>query len=158
MSETILTASSLRRCVRGWTSGWTGTVLSSRGYGRVSAKLAGNPMSCIATCSSTCRWSSRAGQEAASGRKGDFASREAARSRRVQTSDVIKLVIHDNPDGKYLIKGGGPKIWKRFGLRKKDRRSQGLICGKRCGVTENVGLAARKRWREQQNSMDRKAA
>ena len=71
---------------------------------------------------------------------------------------VIKLVIHDNPDGKYLIKGGGPKIWKRFGLRKKDRRLQGLLCGKRCGVTENVGLAARKRWREQQNSMERKAA
>jgi hypothetical protein len=25
---------------------------------------------------------------------------------------VIKLVIHENPDGKYLIKGGGPKVWK----------------------------------------------
>jgi hypothetical protein len=38
----------------------------------------------------------------------------------------MKLVIHDNPDGKYLIKGGGPKVWKRFRLRKERRRSQGL--------------------------------
>ena len=27
---------------------------------------------------------------------------------------ATKLVIQDNPDGKYLIKGGGPKIWKRL--------------------------------------------
>jgi hypothetical protein len=31
-------------------------------------------------------------------------------------ADVIKLVIHDNPDGKYLIKGGGHKVWKLFGV------------------------------------------
>jgi hypothetical protein len=49
--------------------------------------------------------------------------------------EVIKLVIHDNPDGKYLIKGGGPQIWKRFGLRKEHRRWQGIIHGKRCGTT-----------------------
>jgi hypothetical protein len=29
--------------------------------------------------------------------------------------EVIKLVIHDYPDGKYLIKGCGPKVWKRTG-------------------------------------------
>ena len=32
---------------------------------------------------------------------------------------VIKLVIHNKPpypDGKYLIKGGGPRVWKRFNL------------------------------------------
>jgi hypothetical protein len=59
---------------------------------------------------------------------------------------VIKLVIHDKPpypDGKYLIKGGGPKVWKRFNLRKEHRRLQGLIHGKRCGTTENIGKAAR---------------
>jgi hypothetical protein len=59
--------------------------------------------------------------------------------------EVLKLVIHDNPDGKYLIKGGGPKVWKRFGLRKDHRRFQGIIHGKRCGTTENIGSAARAR-------------
>jgi hypothetical protein len=58
---------------------------------------------------------------------------------------VIKLVIHDNPDGKYLIKGGGPKVWKRFRLSKEHRRLQGLIFGKRCGTTENIGPATRRR-------------
>jgi hypothetical protein len=27
---------------------------------------------------------------------------------------VAKIVIHPNPDGKYLIKGGGPKVWKNL--------------------------------------------
>jgi hypothetical protein len=57
---------------------------------------------------------------------------------------VIKLVIHDNPDGKYLIKGGGPKVWKRFNLRKEHRRLQGIIHGKRCGTTQNIGRASRR--------------
>jgi hypothetical protein len=59
--------------------------------------------------------------------------------------EVIKLVIHDNPDGKYLIKGVGPEVWKSFCLRKEHRRSQGIIQGKRCGTTENIGPAARRR-------------
>jgi hypothetical protein len=58
---------------------------------------------------------------------------------------VIKLVIHENPDGKYLIKGGGTMVWRQFGLRKEHRRLQGVIHDKRCGVTENIGAAARKR-------------
>ena len=57
---------------------------------------------------------------------------------------VIKIVIHHSPDGKYLIKGGGPKVWKRFNLRKEHRRSQGIIHGKRCGTTQNIGPAARR--------------
>jgi hypothetical protein len=60
---------------------------------------------------------------------------------------VIKLVVHDTPpypDGKYLIKGGGLKVWKQFGVRNEHRRLQGLIHGKRCGTTENIGPAARK--------------
>jgi hypothetical protein len=56
---------------------------------------------------------------------------------------VIKLVIHQNPDGKYLIKGGGPNVWQKFGLRKEHRRLQGFIHGKRCGVTQNISLTAR---------------
>ena len=65
--------------------------------------------------------------------------------------NAIDLRLHDNPDGKYLIKGGGPKVWKRFGLRKQHRRVQGLIFGKRCGTTENIGPAARSAKRSQQH-------
>jgi len=58
---------------------------------------------------------------------------------------VIKLVIHDDPDGKYLIKGGGLKVWKLFNLRNEHRRLQGIIHGKRCGTTQNIGPVARRR-------------
>jgi hypothetical protein len=71
--------------------------------------------------------------------------------RGISDERVIKLVIHQNPDGKYLVKGGGPKIWKKFGLRKEHRRLQGFIYGKRCGTTENIGPAARKRWRKRRD-------
>jgi hypothetical protein len=63
---------------------------------------------------------------------------------------VIDLTIWPYPDGKYLIKGGGPKVWRRFRLRKEHRRMQGLIFGKRCGATENIGQAARTRWKRHQ--------
>jgi hypothetical protein len=66
--------------------------------------------------------------------------------------NVIKVVIHDNPDGKYLIKGGGPEVWEFFRVRKEDRNSQGIIHGKRCGSTENIGPAARGRWKDAQGS------
>src|SRR5262245_35142416 len=58
---------------------------------------------------------------------------------------AIDLKVWPDPDGKYLVKGGGPEIWKRFGLRKEHRRLQGVIYGKRCGVTENIGALARRR-------------
>ena len=77
---------------------------------------------------------------------------EAAISRLVQLhargmthERAIDLRIHSNPDGKYLIKGGGPKVWKLFRLRNEHRRLQGLIHGKRCGTTENIGARARRR-------------
>jgi hypothetical protein len=54
-------------------------------------------------------------------------------------------------DGLYLLKGGGPKVWKLFphspwqnGIRKDWRRPQGLIFGKRCGTTQNLGPAPRR--------------
>jgi hypothetical protein len=62
---------------------------------------------------------------------------------------IFMLVIHDKPpypDGKYLIKGGGREVWKRFRLRKEHRRLQGIIHGKRCGTTENIEPAERVRW------------
>jgi hypothetical protein len=47
-------------------------------------------------------------------------------------------------DGLYLLKGGGPKVWKLFPrIRKEWRKPQGIIFGKRCGTTQNIGPAAR---------------
>ena len=58
---------------------------------------------------------------------------------------AIDLAIWPDPDGKYLVEGGGPKIWTNFRLRKEHRRLQGTIHGKRSGTTENIGPAARGR-------------
>jgi hypothetical protein len=46
----------------------------------------------------------------------------------------------------YLIKGGDRRVWDRFNIRKEWRKSQGIVHGKRCGTTENIGKAARNRW------------
>lgn len=62
---------------------------------------------------------------------------------------AMDLRLHDkppSPDGKYRLKGGGPKVWKVFRLRKDHRRLQGIIHGKRCGTTENIGAAERVSW------------
>jgi hypothetical protein len=64
---------------------------------------------------------------------------------------AVDLRIHSNPDGRYLIKGGGRDVWNRFNIRTEHRRLQGTIHGKRCGTTENIGLAERRRWKEQQD-------
>ena len=49
---------------------------------------------------------------------------------------AVRLTIWPDPDGLYLIKGGGPKVWKRFPrIRKEWRKPQGIIHGKRCGTT-----------------------
>src|SRR5262249_34077196 len=59
---------------------------------------------------------------------------------------AVKLVIWPDPDGLYLIKGGGPLVWKQFPRIRKDwRASQGIIRGKRCGVSESLGPATRLR-------------
>jgi hypothetical protein len=59
---------------------------------------------------------------------------------------AVKLVIHADPDGLYLIKGGGPDVWKQFPRIRKDwREGQGVIHGKRCGVSQNLAPAARGR-------------
>jgi hypothetical protein len=60
---------------------------------------------------------------------------------------AVKLVLHPDPDGLYLIKGGDCRVWDQFNIRKEWRKSQGIIRGKRCGTTENIGRAARNRWR-----------
>ena len=48
---------------------------------------------------------------------------------------AIRLVIWPDPDGLYLIKGGGPLVWKQFPRIRKDWRTpQGLIHGKRLSI------------------------
>jgi len=58
---------------------------------------------------------------------------------------TLKLTFPANPNGVYLIKGGAPDVWRKFGVPAMWRGPQGVIIGKRCGTTENIGPAARKR-------------
>jgi len=59
---------------------------------------------------------------------------------------AVSLVIWPDPDGLYLIKGGGRKVWAQFPRIRRDwRTSQGIIHGKRAGTTQNIGPAARRR-------------
>ena len=60
---------------------------------------------------------------------------------------AVKLIIHPDPDGLYLIKGGDQEVWDHFNIKKEWRKSQGIIQGKRCGTTENIGRASHNRWR-----------
>jgi hypothetical protein len=59
---------------------------------------------------------------------------------------TIQLTLPNNPDGKYFLKGGTLAVWEAFGLPHKWRSKlgEGLIAGKRCGVTQNIGPAARR--------------
>ena len=45
------------------------------------------------------------------------------------TKYAVKLKIWRDPDGLYLLKGGGPEVWKRFRIKKKWREAQGIIHG-----------------------------
>jgi hypothetical protein len=60
---------------------------------------------------------------------------------------TIELTFPYNPDGKYFLKGGTPAVWGAFGLPNKWRSKlgEGVIEGKRCGVTQSIGFAARSR-------------
>jgi hypothetical protein len=60
---------------------------------------------------------------------------------------TIELTFPANPDGKYLLKGGTPAVWEAFSLPDKwrSRLGEGVIHGKRCGVTQNISAAARQR-------------
>jgi hypothetical protein len=58
---------------------------------------------------------------------------------------TIELTFPANPDGKYLVKGGTRAVWEEFRspLKWRSELGEGLIEGKRCGVTQNLGPAAR---------------
>jgi hypothetical protein len=60
---------------------------------------------------------------------------------------TIELTFPANPDGKYLLKGGTRSVWEQFSLPKnwRSKLGEGLIEGKRCGLTQNIGPAARER-------------
>lgn len=71
---------------------------------------------------------------------------------------TLKLTFPGNPNGVYLLKGGGPDVWRKFGVPRCWRKPQGLIDGKRCGTTENIGPAAQRRWEEAREHSNREAA
>lgn len=68
-------------------------------------------------------------------------------ARQILDDRTIELTFPSNPDGKYLLKGGTPVVWNAFNLPDKWRSKlgEGLIEGKRCGLTQNIGAAARER-------------
>jgi hypothetical protein len=66
-------------------------------------------------------------------------------AREIIDDRTIELTFPANPDGKYFLKGGTRAVWDEFQLPSKWRSKlgEGLIEGKRCGVTQNLGPAAR---------------
>jgi hypothetical protein len=59
---------------------------------------------------------------------------------------AVNLMIWPDPDGLYLVKGGGRNVWKLFPrIRKTWRIGQGVVHGKRCGTSQNIGQAAREK-------------
>lgn len=57
---------------------------------------------------------------------------------------TLKLTFPNNPNGVYLLKGGEPEVWHEFDVPRCWRKPQGVIEGKRCGTTENIGASARR--------------
>ena len=56
----------------------------------------------------------------------------------IWSEHAVKLKVWLDPDGLYLLKGGGPEVWRLFRIKKKWREAQGVIQGKRCGVTQKI--------------------
>ena len=47
---------------------------------------------------------------------------------------AVKITVHPDPDGLYLLKGGDRQVWDHFNIKKEWRKSQGIVHGKRCGI------------------------
>jgi len=59
---------------------------------------------------------------------------------------TVDLKLHTNGDVRYLLKGGTPEVWSKYRVKRKWHQPQGIIFGKRCGTTQNIGPQARERW------------
>jgi len=59
---------------------------------------------------------------------------------------TVDLKLHTNGDVRYLLKGGTPEVWRKYSVKRKWRRRQGVCLGKRCGTTQNIGPKERERW------------
>jgi hypothetical protein len=68
---------------------------------------------------------------------------------------TVQFTFPANPDGKYFLKGGTAAVWEKFRLPSKWRSKlgEGLIDGKRCGITQNIGPLARERRRAARESL-----
>jgi hypothetical protein len=68
-------------------------------------------------------------------------------ARQIIDDRTIEFTFPANPDGKYLLKGGMRAVWEEFHspLKWRSKLGEGLIAGKRCGATQNIGPAARER-------------
>jgi len=51
-----------------------------------------------------------------------------------------------NGDVRYLLKGGTREVRSKYKVKRKFAPSQGIIFGKRCGATQNIGPKSRERW------------
>jgi len=59
---------------------------------------------------------------------------------------TVRLTLHTNGDVRYLLKGGTPEVWRKYSVKRKWRKPQGVCIGKRCGSTQNISPQARERW------------
>ena len=51
--------------------------------------------------------------------------------------------VHDNGWPRYMLKGCHPSDYDYFSIRKKHRAGQGVIYGKRCGVSQDISTKKR---------------
>ena len=144
----ILKENASPKFVKASTSGFFGNTTHSSAFGRASGELVDKPRSSIPTC---CYLPViyRSGAR--------LLQVEAVINRLVKRHGLgiwgdfaVDLKIYgvpeqpQIPDGLYLIKDGNREVWRRFRVKRKWRESQGIIHGKRCGTTQNLGPAARR--------------
>jgi len=60
--------------------------------------------------------------------------------------NTVRLKLHTNGDVRYLLKGGTPEVWRKYKVKRKWRKPQGICIGKRSGSTQNLSPKARERW------------
>lgn len=71
---------------------------------------------------------------------------------------TLKPTFPTNPNGVYLLKGGGPGVWRKFGVPSCRRKSQDLNSRQALWRDRDIGAAARMRWKKQEKGIKREAA